>query len=79
MMAMGADKNAKNAKGETPLHFAADHVLLAMVKTLVRLGVDKEAKTAPGETPLHYAARRQTTHTLRWWRRWCSWARTWMR
>jgi ankyrin repeat protein len=51
---LGADKDAKNAAGATPLHLALNGHVEA-IKLLVALGVNKEAKTASGKTPLHYA------------------------
>jgi ankyrin repeat protein len=67
LMAMGADKNAKNANGETPLHIAADHGHVETVTALVMHGADKEATDANGDTPLHYAAsngHEETVETL---------------
>jgi hypothetical protein len=52
----GADVNAKNKYGQTPLHWAATWGHLDIVKLLVDRGADINAKDEDGETPLHWAA-----------------------
>lgn len=46
---------AKDAKGETPLHHAARHGELEVIKLLLAHGADPNAKTPVGATPLHVA------------------------
>lgn len=53
----GADVNAKNEYGETPLHLAASNEYDNMVEFLIKNGADINAKTERGNTPLQYAAR----------------------
>ena len=45
MVQLGADKEAKSAGGQTPLHIAAIEGHVQAIKALVQLGADKEAKT----------------------------------
>ena len=52
----GADVNAKDEDGWTPLHWAAYYGHLNVVKLLVDRGADVNAKSKAGETPLHWAA-----------------------
>lgn len=54
-MAQGMDINQINAKGETPLHGAADRGSDLLVKFLVEHGAKMDAKTQKGLTPLDYA------------------------
>jgi FOG: Ankyrin repeat len=61
----GADPNAVNARGETPLHIAArgdEHTIgsgnYAVVSILVKHGADVNARDKDGNTPLHYAVAR---------------------
>jgi len=58
----GADVNAKNARGQTPLHYAV--VLLrekTVVEELIRLGADPAAKTEDGRTAIELARRAGAT------------------
>ncbi len=52
----GADVNAKNNSGWTPLHIAAYVGLKEIAKLLLAKGADVYAKDSIGVTPLHYAA-----------------------
>ena len=52
----GADKDAKNNYGWTPLIRACAHVHLEVVKLLLEYGADKEAKNNYGSTPLIIAS-----------------------
>lgn len=45
----------KDAKGETPLHHAARHGDVEVIKLLLTHGADPNAKTPVGATPLHVA------------------------
>jgi len=52
----GADVNAKNIHGNTPLHPACRHKFsMDIVKLLVDAGADLKATNLDGETPLMYA------------------------
>ena len=58
-VAKGADVNARNKLGNTPLHVAAGHnPNPEVIDVLVRLGADVNARHEFGWTPLHWAARR---------------------
>jgi len=64
LVKMGADVNAADASGLTPLHLASAGYLVGAagesvesVKFLVRHGANVNARTKSGETPLHGAAR----------------------
>ena len=51
----GADVNAKNDFGQTPLHRACEYCNYKISKLLIENGADVNAKDQDGVTPLHYA------------------------
>ena len=51
----GADVNARNFIGWTPLHFAAWNGHTAAVQLLLAAGADVNAEDKYGDTPLDYA------------------------
>ena len=51
----GADPNAKDNDGETPLHQAVEFENAEAAKLLIEAGADPNAKNNNGETPLHKA------------------------
>ena len=56
LLAAGADVDAADASGFTPLHVAAAQGHADAVKALLAAGADIEAVTDKGHTPLHAAA-----------------------
>jgi cytohesin len=52
LLAHGADVNAKDSQGQTPLHFAAQQGQLQAVDWLLKRGADVNARDAKGKTPL---------------------------
>lgn len=58
LLAQGADVNARNAHGWTPLHVAAVGGDSAVVALLLRHGADVHAQSHIGTTPLDTAAMR---------------------
>ena len=54
----GADKEARDADGFTPLMTAAEHGSFEVAKQLLEAGADKEAKEANGGTALMLAAQK---------------------
>jgi ankyrin repeat protein len=61
----GADVNAADAEGLTPLIAAAGHGHLETCLMLVQCGADVNAADAQGQTPLIAAAKRGDTATVR--------------
>ena len=55
-LADGADVNAKDDNGWTPLHWAALSGHKEVSEYLITMGADVNAKDGTGMTPLHYAA-----------------------
>ena len=52
----GAQLEARNGNGNTPLHYAADHGHVEIVRLLCDRGADVEARSNGGWRPLHDAA-----------------------
>ncbi len=55
-LAAGADPNARNERGWTPLQYAAWKGNAAAINALLAGGADPNARDKDGDTPLHYAA-----------------------
>ena len=56
LIAKGAEVNAENNNGWTPLGYAAEENAAAVAKLLIDNGAEVNAKTEYGTTPLHVAA-----------------------
>lgn len=52
----GADRNARDKRGNTPLHTAAHNGDLGVARDLLAARADLDARNEAGETPLHKAA-----------------------
>ena len=61
----GADVNARNSDGETPLHFSARQGSGRIAEALLAAGAEVDAQTRyTKETPLHVAAQRGKTQVV---------------
>jgi ankyrin repeat protein len=56
LLEAGADPDAANFYGETPLHYAASYGLADPVEALLKAGANPNSETKAGESPLHRAA-----------------------
>ena len=54
-LACGANVNAKNDSGDTPLHWAGFNESAAVIEALLETGADVNAKSDDGNTPLDWA------------------------
>ena len=63
-MAAGADVNAKDENGWTPLHHAATWDSKEIVELLIAKGADVNAKNDDESTPLHYAETKEVAELL---------------
>ena len=52
LLAAGANPNAQDDNGWTPLHFAAQSVSVGVTKALLDAGVNTELRDARGSSPL---------------------------
>ena len=62
-LATGADVNAKNEVGGTPLHFAALEGRKEIAELLITKGADVNSRTRDGLTPLDRAIKYQRNET----------------
>jgi len=60
----GADVNARDDAGSTPLHYAAHSGCLSLVKLLLKYGGDPRIKNNEGKTPLDVAIRSDIARVL---------------
>ena len=65
LLKAGADVNAKNTDGSTPLHAAAEfNPSPSVLEVLLKAGADVNAKNTDGWTPLHMAAAKSPTPSV---------------
>jgi ankyrin repeat protein len=57
LMKHGADPNARDSRGWTPLHYAASNACIGAIRALAEHGSDVGATVSSGRTSLHIAAR----------------------
>ncbi|MGD8499618.1 MAG: ankyrin repeat domain-containing protein [Phycisphaerales bacterium] len=63
-IAQGADLEAKNSNGYTPLHVAVRQKRSEMVRLLLEAGANPNAQDSSGEIPLHFTVRHWGTSTM---------------
>lgn len=61
----GADLEAQNNDGETPLHIMARRRRLGCVVMLLSVGANVNAQSSDGSTPLHHAGVVSSKHSYR--------------
>jgi ankyrin repeat protein len=59
----GADLEAKNNSGRTPLHLASEFNRISIAKLLIEMGANLEAKDNQGRNPLHVATMNNSIET----------------
>lgn len=65
LLSLGADVNARDTYGATPLLLACIDGRPDIVRLFIKHGADVNAKSKPGDTPLHWACLHGHTSTAR--------------
>jgi len=61
----GANINARDINGDTPLHVAAQHNAYETALVLLESGADANAEDDQGHTPLHIAAEKKAHEAVK--------------
>ncbi len=64
LVKLGAQVNARNQEGVTPLHKATEQNHKAYIEFLIRNGADVNCSDAEGNRPLHIAVKRGIDQSL---------------
>ena len=64
LLEAGANPNARDESGQTPLHRAAGSGNAEAIEALAAAGANLEARNESGQTPLHKAAERGTVEVV---------------